>query len=234
MKFPKMVRVEQHLESHKLDDPIGALEKELERVGFDKLIKPGERIAVCAGSRGINNLPDFIKCTVAAVKAAGATPFIVPAMGSHGGATAEGQKEVLTHMGITEEYCGAEIKSSMETVRLGEVDRGCAVHFDKFAYECDGVIPIARVKPHTDFKSEIESGLCKMLVIGLGKHAGARRDVPSLLAAADVCVLSTHVETFGVAVLEGMAEKPAAHDQEGDQRGNHDFEQNVSHDSLPN
>ncbi|HRU33256.1 MAG TPA: DUF362 domain-containing protein, partial [bacterium] len=136
-------------------------------------IKPGSYIAIAAGSRGIRNIHRIVKATVEVVKEFGGRPFIVPAMGSHGGATAEGQKELLESYGITEEYTGAPIRSSMEVVELPSNGLENKVYMDKLAYSADGTIVINRIKPHTDFHGDIESGLLKMCVIGLGKHKQA-------------------------------------------------------------
>ena len=130
-------------------------------------------VALTAGSRGIANIDLILRTLVKLLEEAGAKPFIVPAMGSHGGATAEGQVEILESLGVTEESVGAEIRSSMETVEIGETERGTTVYMDRHAAEADGVIVCGRIKLHTDFRGEIESGLCKMSAIGLGKHEQA-------------------------------------------------------------
>ena len=137
-------------------------------------IRPGMKIAVTAGSRGINNIALIIKTAVDCLKEAGAEPFIIPAMGSHGGATAEGQRAVLAGYGVTEEAMGVPVKSSMEVVKIGETeDPKISVFMDKNAWEADGVLDVNRVKCHTDFHGVHESGIVKMLCIGLGKHAQA-------------------------------------------------------------
>jgi len=138
-------------------------------------IKPGMTVAIAAGSRGVSNIAVVIKALVACLKEAGAEPFIVPAMGSHGGATAEGQRGVLAGYGITEELVGAPVRASMEVVTLGKITDPVElpVYMDKLAYEADGVIVVNRVKLHTDFHGPHESGIVKMLTIGLGKHAQA-------------------------------------------------------------
>lgn len=148
---------------------------EIARSGMAERIKPGMRIAVTAGSRGIRNVDEITRSVVACVKHCGATPFIVPAMGSHGGATAEGQKDMLAGFGITEEKTGCEIRSSMETVLLGYSELGKPVYMDRNAYESDGVILSCRLKPHNAFRGPIESGPCKMMTVGLGKQKGAEQ-----------------------------------------------------------
>lgn len=148
---------------------------EIARSGMAERIKPGMRIAITAGSRGIRNVDEITRSVVACVKHCGATPFIVPAMGSHGGATAEGQKDMLAGFGITEEKTGCEIRSSMETVLLGYSELGKPVYMDRNAYESDGVILSCRLKPHNAFRGPIESGPCKMMTVGLGKQKGAEQ-----------------------------------------------------------
>ena len=152
-----------------------AVAGELSREPFRSKIRPGMSIAITAGSRGIANVDLITRSIVDFVKARGAVPFIVPAMGSHGGATAEGQLEVLASYGITPEAMGCEIRSSMEVVELGTSDTGLPVYLDKNAYEADGIIVSCRLKPHNAFRGPYESGPCKMLAVGLGKQKGAER-----------------------------------------------------------
>jgi hypothetical protein len=128
---------------------------------------------VGVGSRGINNLVPAVRALTGVLKAAGAQPFIVPAMGSHGGASAEGQRSILADYGVTEESVGAPVRATMETVETGELDDGYPVYFDAYAYAADAVVVVNRIKPHTDFSGVIESGLAKMCAIGLGKQKGA-------------------------------------------------------------
>lgn len=175
--LPKMFRASQQFSSAHI--PRNEIEKvvaeELSRSGMVERIKPGMRIAVTAGSRGIRNVDEITRSIVTCVKARGATPLIVPAMGSHGGATAEGQKELLAGYGITEGKMGCEILSSMETVLLGHSELGRPVYMDKIAWESDGVILSCRLKPHNAFRGSFESGPCKMMTVGLGKQKGAEQ-----------------------------------------------------------
>ncbi|HET6296543.1 MAG TPA: DUF2088 domain-containing protein, partial [Kribbella sp.] len=136
-------------------------------------IRPGDRIAVTAGSRGIHDLVVVVRAAVDWLRAAGAEPFVVPAMGSHGGATADGQREMLAGLGVTPESMGCPIEATMETVLVGTLDDGTPVHHDAIAAKADGVLLVNRVKPHTDFHGPVESGLAKILAIGLGNHLGA-------------------------------------------------------------
>src|SRR5215218_5116069 len=134
-------------------------------------IKPAARVAITAGSRGVANIVPILRASGEAVRAAGGEPFIMPAMGSHGGATAEGQREVLEGYGITESFVGCPIHAQMEVVELGKVD-GMPVYMDKLAAAADGIVLICRVKPHTNFRAPIESGIVKMMTIGMGKIIG--------------------------------------------------------------
>lgn len=171
--FPRMVEVEQELVSVKVQDVKSEVSRQLREIDLASRIKPGSRIAITAGSRGIANISDIIAAIVDEVKKCGGQPFIVPAMGSHGGATPEGQVEILKSYGITPENVGAPILSSLEVDVLGYLDDGTPVYIDRYAHNADGIIVVNRVKPHTDFKDKIESGLMKMMVIGLGKQKGA-------------------------------------------------------------
>lgn len=163
---------DRHIEPQDIEKEIFS---EIERSGAGERVRPGMTIAVTAGSRGIRNVDIITRSVVHYVKSRGATPFIVPAMGSHGGATAEGQRELLAGYGITEETMGCEIRSSMEVVELGLSERGKPVFMDKNAYESDGVILSCRLKPHNAFRGPVESGPCKMMTVGLGKQRGAEQ-----------------------------------------------------------
>ena len=175
--IPRMFRAEQLFPRERIApaDIPAAVAGELSREPFRSKIRPGMSIAITAGSRGIANVDLITRSIVDFVKARGAVPFIVPAMGSHGGATAEGQLEVLASYGITPEAMGCEIRSSMEVVELGTSDTGLPVYLDKNAYEADGIIVSCRLKPHNAFRGPYESGPCKMLAVGLGKQKGAER-----------------------------------------------------------
>lgn len=175
IKIPKMFYARQVFKRDMIDpkDIPASMLKELERDEISSTILPGMSIAITAGSRGIRNVALITKTIVEFVKSKGAFPFIVPAMGSHGGATAEGQIELLATFGITENDMGCPIRSSMETVLLGASEYGKPVYQDKLAYNADGIIISCRVKPHNAFRGKIESGIGKMLVVGLGKQKGA-------------------------------------------------------------
>lgn len=175
MIFPKLIKVRQKFIGPVVEDVEKKVFEQLRLLGIQEQITPGMRIAITAGSRGITNIPIIIRSVVRELKNWGAAPFIIPTMGSHGGATAEGQIDVLHSLGITEEFCEASIVSSMEVNQVGETPQGMPVYVDKNALEADAVLLVGRVKVHTDFKSPIgiESGLMKMAAIGMGKHKQA-------------------------------------------------------------
>jgi hypothetical protein len=169
--FPRLLPVRQKFEAPQVADVAAATRDALEPLR-DR-ISPGMTIAVTAGSRGIHDKPEVLRATGAWLRSVGAEPFIVPAMGSHGGATAEGQIEMLSSLGVTEESMGMPIKATMDTVDLGRVEDGPAAHLDANAAGADGIIAVNRVKAHTDFSGEVESGVAKIVAIGLGKQRGA-------------------------------------------------------------
>ncbi|GIP31413.1 lactate racemase domain-containing protein [Paenibacillus sp. J2TS4] len=173
LPFPRMIPVRQYFKTDKINHIPSAVKEQFKRPEATKQIRAGMKVAVAVGSRGIANLKQITASVISELVRLGARPFIVPAMGSHGGATAEGQQAVLAEYGITEEAMGCPIKASMETVLVGTLPGGIPLYFDKHAYRSDAVVIINRVKPHTDFKGRVESGLQKMIVIGLGKHKGA-------------------------------------------------------------
>jgi hypothetical protein len=171
--YPKMLRLRQEFERPHVDDVATAVRRELERLDLGRAIRPGHSVALTAGSRGIANIPLLLRATASFLKDLGARPFLVPAMGSHGGGTAEGQRQLIESYGITEAFVGAPIRASMETVSLGQTPEGYPVYLDRHASEADHVGVVGRVKPHTGYHGPIESGLMKMMMIGLGKHTGA-------------------------------------------------------------
>lgn len=175
MTLPKMVKIRQifprdHIESENVPAYVAA---KLDEQKYKDTIRPGMSVCITAGSRGISNMDKVIRAVVDFVKAQGGKPFVIPAMGSHGGATAEGQREILRDYGITEETMGCPIVSSMETVHIGDTPDGKHVRIDKNAWEADAIVVVNRVKAHTEFRGPYESGLMKMITIGLGKQAGA-------------------------------------------------------------
>jgi len=167
-----MFRIRQIVEAPRVDNIERALNQTLDGADIDSKIKPGNRIAVTAGSRGIANIDAILKHLVDRLKRAGARPFLIPAMGSHGGGTARGQQEVLDSLNISEAATGAPVISSMEVKKIGTSRFGFPVYVDRHAAEADGVVVVNRIKPHTEFEGSIESGLMKMMAIGLGNHKG--------------------------------------------------------------
>ena len=172
--MPKMVRVKQKFECDKIDDIQSHLETQLDNLEIDKSSFKGKRIAITVGSRGIPENATMVKVMCDKLKEWGANPFIIPAMGSHGGGTVEGNLEVINGYGITEEAMGVPILASMEVVQIGVMDDDAhtPIYCDKYAAEADGIVLYNKVKPHTDFKGEHESGILKMIAIGIAKHVG--------------------------------------------------------------
>ena len=171
--LPEVWRIRQVLDAPELSDVEGAAREGARALARDPRIRPGASVAIGVGSRGIDNLVLVVRSVVDELRKAGAEPFIVPAMGSHGNAQAEGQISVLYDYGITSESVGAPIRATMEVKHVGALEDGYPVYFDCNAYNSDAVLVINRIKPHTDFSAEIESGLAKMCAIGLGKQKGA-------------------------------------------------------------
>ena len=172
--YPRIFRLRQKFDCDTVSDIPYAVEQQLGSLKLRERIKPGETVAITAGSRGIRNIASVITAIVDHVKSLDAIPFIVPAMGSHGGGTVEGQLEVLASYGIAEANCGCEIRAGMETEVVCTAKEGFPVHFDRHAAAADHVVVCNRIKPHTDFTGDIQSGLMKMMLIGLGKHDGAK------------------------------------------------------------
>lgn len=170
--LPEMFKVRQIFNNEKLEDIEGTVIREFQKSEISSKIKPGMNVALAVGSRGIKNLTLIISTVISQIKKMRANPFIVSAMGSHGGGTQEGQKKVLEGYGITEENLGVKVITTVDVVKLGETQNGIPVYFDTQAYGADLIIPINRIKLHTDFVGPLQSGLCKMLVIGLGNHKG--------------------------------------------------------------
>ena len=173
-RFPKTFRLRQKFERPLVADVAAAVHAELARIGVAQRVQRGQSVAITAGSRGIANIAAIVKATVDFFRAAGAQPFIVAAMGSHGGGTPDGQRAILRNYGITEESCGCPVRTRMETVVIDHTPEGIPVHFGCDAMEADHVVVVGRVKPHTELFGDHQSGLMKMLLIGLGKHEGAK------------------------------------------------------------
>lgn len=209
IKFPKIVKVKQKFIVHEIENIQAVLAQQFQRIEISEKIKPGMSIAIGVGSRGITDLAEIVRSTIEEVKKRGGKPFIVPAMGSHGGATAAGQKKILENYGITKTQVKAPIVSSMEVVQIGQYYDKINLYFDKNAYQADGIIPINRVKYHTDFRGVIESGLIKMLVIGFGKRKGAaaihslgKEELPNSIVEIGLDIMKKVPIIAGVACLE--------------------------------
>jgi len=217
MALPKMIRVKRHFEAPVVTDLPAAIRAELDAIDAPSIVRRGDSVAVATGSRGVANIDIAVKATVDYLKGIGAKPFVVPAMGSHGGATAEGQCSVLAHYGITEETVGVPIKATMDVVEIGQTADGLPVFLDRHASEADHIVPINRIKAHTDFNGSIESGLMKMMVIGLGKQKGANMyhraffqySFEHVITTVGGLVLDTGKIAFGIGLIENAHEHTA-------------------------
>ena len=217
MPYPKLLRVRQKFERPRVEDVAATVRAELERIELGQTIRPGQSVALTAGSRGIANIPLVLRTVAEFLKGLGARPFLVPAMGSHGGGTAEGQRHLIESYGITEEYVGAPIKASMDVVSLGSTAEGFPVVLDKHAAAADHIGVVARVKPHTGYHGPIESGLMKMMMIGLGKHAGAltyhrillEQPFDRVVRSVGRTMLAKGPITFGLALVENAYDETA-------------------------
>lgn len=215
--LPPWARIRQQLDDTDIGSIPGAIAREFAKPGIGDQIKPGNRVALTAGSRGIDRIAEVLRACVDEIRNRGGEPFIIPAMGSHGGATAEGQMALIEHYGVTEESMGAPIRASMETVELGTLDDGVPVWFDRIAHDtADLVIPVGRVKAHTDFRGPVESGLMKMIAIGLGKQHGANwfhsqgmHTFGDLLPRVAEFTISKEPIPFGIALIENGYSKLA-------------------------
>jgi len=216
MSLPRFAEIEQRLYSRRIADIPTAVSRALADAGFEGRMQRGDRVAVTVGSRGIAKIAETARAVVGEVKRLGGRPFILPAMGSHGGATPAGQTEVLASLGVTSEYVGAPIRASMEVERLGKTDSGVDVFVSREALRADRIIVTNRIKQHTDFEGEYESGLLKMIAVGMGKRLGAaamhgrrcaslREDVPQ----AARMVLRRAPVAAGLAILENGYNEPA-------------------------
>ncbi len=212
MKEYQLIKVRNHFPDNSLTDVKKACRQELKKLSG--IITRNSSIAIGVGSRGIDNLEIIVRETVDFVKEQGGNPFIIPAMGSHGGATAHGQEEVLAGYGITENNIGALIRSDMETIRPPGIKSGNHIFMDKLAYESDGIILINKIQPHTDFNAEYESGLVKMAVIGLGKEHGAKaihdfgvHGLVNLIPSLAKIIFDTGKILAGIALVENAYDK---------------------------
>jgi hypothetical protein len=218
-QLPRIFRIRQKIEARRLADVEKEMNALLDRFGLSGKVRPGERIALTAGSRGIRDKAKVLKVIATRLKALGAKPFLVPCMGSHGGATAEGQVQILHHLGITEEFVGVPIVSSMEVKEIGRTKFGTPVLIDAhICSQADKIIVVNRIKPHTDFDFEVESGLNKMMVIGMGKHKGAlmahrltiKHGYSTMLSEVQPIIRKALPFFFGVGIIENQYDQTAS------------------------
>ena len=214
--LPRLIKIRQAFPAEEIEDVPATLTAALQQSGQLERILPGMRIAIAVGSRGVAEIPALVRTTVQELKKKNAVPFIIPAMGSHGGATAEGQAEVLAHLGITEESAGCPIVSSMEVVEVSRLDNGLPVYVDKYALQSDGIVLINRIKPHTAFRGPNESGLAKMIAIGLGKQKGAEtchaysfKHMAAHIPAMACQALANAPILFGIGTVENAYDRVA-------------------------
>ncbi|MBP2019134.1 hypothetical protein J2Z79_002551 [Symbiobacterium terraclitae] len=214
--LPLMIPVVQHFAAPEVADVEAAMRAALDGLRLRSVVGPGMRVAITAGSRGIRNIPLILRTAAGYLKELGAEPVVVAAMGSHGGGTAEGQLAVLRSLGVTPEAVGCAVHGGVEVVELGRTGEGRPVYFDAFAAACDGVLVINRIKPHTSFRGRLESGLVKMMVVGLGKPAGAAQfhacapeRLSDALAEMGRVILQRAPILGGIAVLENAREETA-------------------------
>ena len=213
----KLIQIKQKFSSHSVEDIAERIKSEMADLKLDKRVKPGDSIAITAGSRGITDINMITRTVIDELIKLKGRPFIIPAMGSHGGATVSGQLKVLAGYGITEEKMGAPIKAAMEVMKVGEDKSGIPVYLDKNVIDADHVVAINRIKPHTRFAGKIESGLIKMLLVGLGKDVGARvyhraimkNTFDRIVESAFPIVLSRLSVLFGLAIVENAYGKVA-------------------------
>lgn len=217
MDYPHMYKIRQTIETPELIDIETVIEDELTALNLAARIQPGDRIAITAGSRGINNIVRILKQVVRILKDYKAEPFIVPAMGSHGNGTAEGQANILNSLNINEETMGIPIVSSMEVVKIAVSSCGFPVFVDKIAAGADGIVVVNRVKPHTEFEGPVESGLMKMMAIGLGKHKGCEQvhkqtidyGYSRIIPEIGSIILNHTPVLFGLGIVENLYDETA-------------------------
>jgi len=210
MNFPKMIRIRQNFADPVLQNVTAEVLRQTAALKLEEKVNAGESVAVACSSRGIANYSNIVRAVVQVLKKLDLNPFLFPAMGSHGAATAEGQRKVLENSGITEGSMGVPISSSLEVVQIGETEDAIPVYLDKLASQADYIVPVNRVKSHTEFEHSIESGLMKMLAIGMGKQKGASiyhqgimvHGYPHVIESVARTVLKTGKILFGVGIVE--------------------------------
>jgi hypothetical protein len=216
--FPMMFRVRQRLDASTVGDIAGEIDAQVDALALQDRVSAGQSVAVACSSRGIANYATVVAATVAALKRLGLKPFLVPAMGSHGSATGDGQKRVLENYGLTEARVGAPVRSSLDVDQVGQTPEGIPVCIDRHANRADHIVLINRIKHHTEFEHEVESGLMKMMAIGLGKQAGATlyhkaimiHGYPQVIVSVARRVLAAGKVLFGVGLVENGFSDTAA------------------------
>ncbi|MFS0824629.1 lactate racemase domain-containing protein [Bacillus sp. 1P02SD] len=216
IEIPQMIKIRQTFHAPEVENVKKAVYEAIQTAGVLNRVESGDRVAIAVGSRGVAKLPELVRETVNAVKSVGGHPFIVPAMGSHGGATAAGQVDVLEQLGVTEDAIGAPILASMEVVEIGKLPNGLPIYMDHHAYKADKIIVINRIKPHTAFRGPVESGLMKMITIGLGKQKGAEAAhaysfkymAEHVVEMAKIAIERTPI-IFGLGSIENAYDRPA-------------------------
>src|SRR5262245_47347366 len=216
MDLPLVAPIRQAQKQPAVADVPGEVRQQWLGSSLPKRLKPGARIAVGVGSRGIANLFDLVRTSVDTLKERDFKPFVVAAMGSHGGATPEGQRELLAEYRVTERELGVEVRTDMATVKIGTNSWGEPVYWDRNAFESDGVVTISRIKPHTDFRGSFESGIMKMTVIGLGKRDGAAqhhrwglRGLRDMMPETAKVILDSTRFMGGLGIVENASEQTA-------------------------
>jgi hypothetical protein len=217
MPYPRMLRLRQQFDAPTLADIPGAIRQQMAELALHRSVRPGQSVAVSVGSRGIHQIALIIRTVVEQLKQLGLEPFLVPAMGSHGGGTAAGQRAIIESYGVTEQYVGAPIRATMDTVQVGQTEDGVPVYFDRLAHAADHVVVVGRIKPHTDFVGQIESGLHKMMLIGLGKHRGAcvyhqaivQYSFDRIIRSVGEAVIRDCRILFGLAIVENPYDRTA-------------------------
>lgn len=217
MGYPTLYRIRQKFERPQVADIPATVTAELDRLDLRRTIRPGQTVALTAGSRGIANIPVILKAVADYLKKLGAAPFLIPAMGSHGGGTAAGQRMIIESYGITEAFVGVPIRASMDTVQVGTTGEGYPVLLDRHAREADHIGIVGRIKPHTSFHGPIESGLLKMILIGLGKHQGAllyhrillEQPYDAVVRSVARTMLASRPIAFGVGIVENGYDETA-------------------------
>ncbi|MCL6637863.1 MAG: nickel-dependent lactate racemase, partial [Alicyclobacillus sp.] len=214
--LPWVLPVRQRFDRERIRSVEAAVAEAVAAAAVAGRIRAGSKVALAVGSRGIAQLPALVRATVGVLRRYGAEPFVVPAMGSHGGATAEGQAALLARLGVSEQTVGAPVRSSMEVVEVGVASDGLPLYTDALAAQADGIVLLNRIKPHTSFRGPVESGLLKMLVIGLGKQKGAEMahifgfpDLSRRIQDRAAHLLTRLPVWFGVGVIENAYDELA-------------------------